>query len=465
MKPTLFIKKRMFKILWGASLCSLLFIGVSCQSDDDQPPVTNPLDGIWLSADKGYIIEFKEGSDVWYNISAAGCVLADDFNVSDFAISSFNPTATELALDSEQFLSPLTLTRLSDQNQACLPDQIANTADAQVNFDHFWNTFNDYYAFFDEKNVDWAQYESLRDQVTDANLYTTLEELVLLLEDGHVNVIDEAKGIFVNAGTPKLFERLNANLSGNLVIENEEDYDNLVDQKSNIVLEKYLQNTFESDPSGNLIWTLINNDIGYVNILGMAGFSDTPGDELTKLKEAVDRMMGDIKDAGITKLIIDVRINGGGLDRVSIEIASRFMDQQRTVFSKKARLGDSFTEQITYSLGPMGDFQFTGDIVLLTSPLTASAAEVFTLCMKDLPNVTIVGENTNGIFSDVLIHQLPNGGLISLSNEVYSDAQGIVYEGIGVGPSAENQAPLLSDSDFADQKDGGIDRAIEVLMK
>ncbi len=162
-------------------------------------------------------------------------------------------------------------------------------------------------------------------------------------------------------------------------------------------------------------------------------------------------------------MIIDVRFNQGGFDKVSSDIASRFTNQEHIAFSKKARLGDSFTEDQIISLSPKGDFQFNQDIVLLTSPLTASAAEIFALYLKDLPYVTIVGENTNGGFSDILTHALPNGAIIGLSNEIYSDMNGVVYEGIGVGPVAENRVPFLFNDDFSKNIDGGIEKAIKIL--
>ncbi len=85
--------------------------------------------------------------------------------------------------------------------------------------------------------------------------------------------------------------------------------------------------------------------------------------------------------------------------------------------------------------------------------------------MKDLPYVTMVGDNTNGVFSDILSHTLPNEALLGLSNEVYTDAKGKVFEAIGVGPSEENRVPLFSNDDFIKEKDSGIDLAIEILKK
>ncbi|WP_281987499.1 S41 family peptidase [Aquimarina aggregata] len=463
MKLNMIAKVKNIKSVFIFFLCSVFF---SCHSDDDQSPPEDPMNGFWLIADKGYIVEITDDKDVVYSVSNAGCVVLNSgFKIEDSGITLSVVNDNELVGITDQSLSNFKLTRLVNLDERCLPEQLSKTKDPKINFDFFWNIFNDYYAFFELRNVDWSAYENLRDQVTEDNLYTILEELVLKLEDGHVGISDDEKDIDINSGTSILLERLNANLSGDLIIESEDDFDNIMIQKGRIIIQNYLGGSYESDDTETIIWQIINDEIAYVNIFGMAGYGTTINNELTTLNMVLDKMMNDIKMSGVTKLILDIRFNEGGFDKVSSDIASRFTDQQRVVFSKKARLGDGFTEDLNVSLGPKGAFQFTDDIVLLTSPLTASAAEIFTLYLKDLPNVTIVGENTNGVFSDVLEHVLPNGAQIGLSNEIYSDAQGEVYEAIGVGPSTANQVPFLSNDDFLNNKDGGIDKAIEVLNK
>ncbi len=444
---------------------------ISCQSDDDnQPQPEDSMNGFWLAESKGYIIEISDKKNVMYNVNAAGCVLVDDNFVAEetFGMTLDQVSANELVGVSKLSASDVKFTRLTNQNELCLPDQIAKTDDPKINFDHFWNIFNDYYAFFETRNVNWSQYERLRDQVTSENFYEILEELVVQLEDGHVSIEDEANDIEIGSGSPNLLARLNANLSGDLIIESGDDYDRLNAQRLEIIGSEYLDGVFELDESKNIGWGLINNNIVYINILGMEGygFDDNGSDELEILNAVLDRMMNDIKDSEISKLIIDTRFNGGGYDMVSVAIASRFVGQERLAFSKKARLGNAFTESTSISVAPKGDFQFTGDIVLLTSPVTASAAEIFALCLKDLPYVTIVGENTNGVFSDILGHTLPNGAQVGLSNEMYSDAQGVVYEAIGIGPNKEeNKVPFFSTIDFTEEKDSVIDRAVEILSK
>jgi hypothetical protein len=461
------IKTETMKYVKVCLLILNILIFIACQSDDDTlSPIVDPINGFWVSAEKGYILEFTDGKDLFYNINTAGCSIQDDDFVPEefFGLKLDLVSENELIASTDLSDSEVKFTRLPNQNPNCLPDQISATEDPQVNFDHFWNIFNDHYAFFETRNVDWSQYESLRDQVTADNFYDILEELAYLLEDGHVSVIDEENGIFIESGGPKLLERLNANLSGNLIIENEDDYAVLENQKAITIVTKYLGGDYEIDDNGNIIWGLINDDIGYILISTMEGYGTSFSDELLTLNAVLDTMMNDLKASGVSKLIIDIRFNDGGYDTAALNMVSRFMDQERISYFKKARLGNGFTENKSFSVGPRGDFQFTTDIILLTSPYSVSAAELFTLCMKDLPYVTIVGENTSSAFSTVLEHVLPNGAKVGLSNEIYSDAQGEVFEVIGIGPeNEENRVPFLSTIDFQEEKDSGIERALELL--
>lgn len=453
------------KIYYSIVLPLLIFMSCQSGTDDASTPPEVPINGFWSIAEKGWIFEFKDGNDVFYNTNTAGCsVQNDDFVLQDFFGFDFDViNDNELIASSDLSDSEIRFVRLPDQNPDCLPDQVSNTNDPQINFDHFWNIFNDYYAFFEARNVDWSQYESLRDQVTTTNFYDTLETLAFLLEDGHVSIVDDENNIQIESGTPKLFERLNANLSGDLIIENEDDYNALFNQKAITIVTEYLGGNFEIDDQENIIWGSIN-DVGYILVSTMEGYGTSFNNELSSLNAVLDTIMNNLNESGVSKLIIDMRFNNGGFDTVALDMVSRFIAQEQILYAKKARLGAGFTENESFSVAPKGDFQFTDDIVVLTSPFTISAGELFTLCVKDLPYVTIVGENTNGAFSTILEHVLPNGATVGLSNEIYSDTQGAIFEVVGIGPdNQEDRVPFLTTLDFQEEKDGGIERALEIL--
>ncbi len=133
---------------------------------------------------------------------------------------------------------------------------------------------------------------------------------------------------------------------------------------------------------------------------------------------------------------------------------------------KKTRIKgtDEFTELKTWSLKPKGKIQFTKPIVILTSDFTASVAEVFILAMKQFPRVTIVGQTSEGIFSDMMEFKLPNGWQCSLSNMKFYDVKMNDFEGIGFVPEPENQVSNTN-KDLETGIDPMITRAIEVLKE
>ncbi len=158
-------------------------------------------------------------------------------------------------------------------------------------------------------------------------------------------------------------------------------------------------------------------------------------------------------------MIVDVRFNLGGSDRLALENAGRFTPTPRVGYRFAARNGDTYAPEQVVLQRPTGSYAFTKPTVVLTSIVTSSAAEVFTLFMRQLPQVKTLGEATNGIFSTALPKELPNGWLLTLSNEVATDAGGQVYEKTGIPVSLA--APFPGKADREAGTDPGIEKALE----
>lgn len=224
----------------------------------------------------------------------------------------------------------------------------------------------------------------------------------------------------------------------------------------------YLQGNLTSAASDKIKWGNLGAGVGYLNILQMTNYANpiaTPAEDLEALVPVLDEALASFADKDA--LVIDIRLNTGGYDHVAIDIASRFADQPRIAFTKKARwMGGHNAKQATL-INTSGESQFTRPIVILTSELTASAAENFLLSMLSLPHVTIIGESTLGVHSDVLERRLPNGWRFTLSNEVYELPDGTLFEGRGMAPDVELE--MLRAEDRAVGRDAGIEAALERL--
>jgi carboxyl-terminal processing protease len=90
---------------------------------------------------------------------------------------------------------------------------------------------------------------------------------------------------------------------------------------------------------------------------------------------------------------------------------------------------------------------FLGPVYLMTTDSTVSAGEIMTMSLRAQPNVTHVGQPTNGALSDILSKSLPNGWALNLSNEIYHDHEGELWEGRGILPDVpmeiSNEIDLL----------------------
>lgn len=447
------VKNKFFYVV----LLALLY--VNCTKNDDDAPTVKQT---WHSKANGYVLEQNGNDYKLYGTSIYGCTLIDDhFKSDNYANIRFDLVGDKIIASSELLTGHLVFDEISDANSACDFDSVLSTEDPLINFNYLWNVFNDYYAFFDQREVNWDDYMQLSSTVNENNLYSVFDSMITPLKDGHVSIVNGS--ININSNRQNLLEKINSNLSEDFIIPTTEALIGTLNERISFINANYLGSSLSSHVSGNMVWGLLNDDVGYVNLISMEGYASEIDLELTTVSELMNVIMSDVQENNINKLIIDLRFNTGGYDGVALDIASRFITDSRPVFSKKSKLGDNYTEEQVIVLDPKGSYQFEGEIVLLTSAITASAAEVFILCLKDLPNVTIVGQNTNGVFSDILTHRLPNGTFIGLSNQIYADVGGNIYEAIGIGPAVENKIPFLSTFDFSNATDSAIERGLDLL--
>src|SRR5438874_3159921 len=145
----------------------------------------------------------------------------------------------------------------------------------------------------------------------------------------------------------------------------------------------------------------------------MEGFTEgRADDDPSGLDAALDDAITAFQ--GARAVIVDVTDNDGGHDKLAQRIAGRFTDRPRLAYTKVA-FGAKDVEPQAFHVEPSEGIRYAGPVYLLTSDITLSAAEVFALYMRALPNVVHLGETTRGAFSDQVDKPLPNGWLLVLS--------------------------------------------------
>jgi C-terminal processing protease CtpA/Prc len=123
---------------------------------------------------------------------------------------------------------------------------------------------------------------------------------------------------------------------------------------------------------------------------------------------------------------------------------------------------EQFGKLETWMLEPKGAKPFLKPVIVLTNDKTVSAGDVFAMLMKELPQVKIIGTNTRGIYSDMYGFTLPNGWLISLSNQRYYNNKMVCYEGSG---TPVDFSAINTRNDLSEMTDPVLAAALKQLNK
>ncbi|MZH46613.1 MAG: S41 family peptidase, partial [Nitrospinae bacterium] len=146
-------------------------------------------------------------------------------------------------------------------------------------------------------------------------------------------------------------------------------------------------------------------DIGYVKI---RSFSKNTSSDL-------DKALDDLGKEGITKLILDLRNNPGGLLNQAVEVTDRFLNRENLIVYTKGRSEEQnmrFTSHdkvagVTY---PM---------IILVNGGSASASEIVAGAWQDLNRAVILGTPTFGKGSVQTIIPLSDGSALRLTTARY----------------------------------------------
>jgi hypothetical protein len=220
-----------------------------------------------------------------------------------------------------------------------------------------------------------------------------------------------------------------------------------------LVKQKYLKGKSKPLVDGVFDYGWLTESIGYFHFRSFGRMEQT--------EVAIDQIIKEFKDA--KAIVVDVRGNGGGDDRVGKLIADRFADRKRLYMKTAIRNGarhDDFTPWKYWYVEPGGPLQFTKPVLLLTHRFSVSAAENFALAMRVLPNVTVVGDATSGVFADVYGDRMPNGWNFSVSFKLFIDQTGFCWEGIGVPADIRE---TNTKQDIEQQRDKVLDLAVALV--
>ncbi len=135
-----------------------------------------------------------------------------------------------------------------------------------------------------------------------------------------------------------------------------------------------------------------------------------------RVKEAYD----DLKDAGMKKLIIDVRGNPGGLLNEVVKIVNYFVPKDQIVVTTKSKV-KKWNKAYKTKQEPM-DLEIP--IVVLVNGRSASASEILSGALQDLDRAVIIGERSYGKGLVQRYRKLPYGTQMKLTISKYYTPSG-----------------------------------------
>ena len=432
------------------------------------------LDGVWRSQGYGNVFRIQGRDLREFEVTSKTCVagfiarrLATPDREAAFKIAEGGVLFLKSGDSNDHKLlhfdfsdSDIRIDRLPQMPTFCDPPT-ANTP--RDNYEVFTRTFAENYISFDLKQINWDKVVAdnqarVTSKTTPAQLFEILEAMIKPFGDIHTAIdAPELKRHFegIRPGTDRI-------LNG----QTEEEFQKSDMRKLLAVTDRaWLKGPVRKFCNDQIQYGHIDNVTGYLRIVSFSSYSRHGGiaQDLMALESALDAIFS---DPALRALVIDVRINFGGSGPYGLAVASRLATSEYLAYSIQARADpvdrNKWTEGYRVMVRPSPRPGFRGPVVELIGPYTLSAGETFTQAlMGRTPHITRIGENTQGVFSDVLDRRLPNGWSFGLPNEVYRTQEGTAFDGLGIPPDIA--VPVFADDDVADGKDPAIGKALELL--
>ena len=196
-------------------------------------------------------------------------------------------------------------------------------------------------------------------------------------------------------------------------------------------------------------YKLLGDHIGYIQVTEFA--ENTPTDFLNAIT--------DLESQGMTKMIIDLRDNGGGLLNSCQQMLDTILPEGTVVYTE-----DKYGNRQDYTSDAAHYMDIP--IVVLVNGNSASASEIFAGAIRDFDYGTLIGTNTFGKGIVQNIKQLSDGSAFKLTVSKYYTPSGDYIHGKGIAPDVELEYSYTGDTtgaDYDEMQDNQVLKAIEEL--
>lgn len=461
----------------GAALAApRALVSGSDRSEATAPRGDNRLDGAWRVDGYSMVVTVADGKLATYDTTRNSCVrgyiAADQIGTpgpdgatrygsgSDGMFTLVPQGRRHVRMEIDGTAGVRNMKRLAALPAEC--GRAASDAPLAV-FDRFWETFADNYPFFAAKGIDWqAVGDRYRARVspntTDAQLQQIFTDMIRPLHDAHTGLAFEGKLVYsgLRPGTRPVTDELR--------------------DRAGRAVARQLVGPLRTFGEGQLAVGELPGNVGYFRIDSFDGYvpDGTAQQELAELDRALGALLDGRTGPGadparaLRGLVIDVRLNGGGSDVLGLRVASRLTDRAYTAYTKVARNDPldptRYTRPQPIGVRPADAPRWTGGVALLTSGSSVSAAETFTQALMGRgPRVTRIGENTQGVFSDIMIRTVSKKWIAIVPNEKFLDRDGDTFDGPGIPPHL--RTPVFTEKELDSGRDSALTRARQVLAR
>ncbi|MBN2348080.1 MAG: hypothetical protein JXJ22_04545 [Bacteroidales bacterium] len=320
-------------------------------------------------------------------------------------------------------------------------DALVKSTDSSRNLEDFeaaWLRVNEVYPLLEFKKINWDSlyivYRQRMEMARGDEFYFVLHDLLAELKDGHVYYHTDGGGEVYPFYPQRHFKDRHA--------------------YSPFVVRKYFDKELRLTESGSAEYEITPENIGYVFL------SDFHGNYISGEFQNIIEYLKNTKG-----LIIDIRQKRGGDYQNVLTIVSWFLIDPLEP-PKLYFLGELIEQS---PIEPSEIFTYTNPVVVLINGSTFSAGEITTEILKQLPNITAVGDTTGGggVASNssppkaVGKYQLPSGKLIYIGTGYVERYDGQPFEWIGIPPDIRVEQ---TEMDIKNGRDKQLEYAINMLM-
>ena len=189
----------------------------------------------------------------------------------------------------------------------------------------------------------------------------------------------------------------------------------------------------------SVVHKLYKKDIGYIKI---RSFSKNTSVDL-------DKALAELEKKEISKLILDLRNNPGGLLNQAVEVTDRFLNRENLIVYTKGR-SDAQNMRFTSHDKVAG---VSYPLIVLVNSGSASASEIVAGALQDLNRAIILGTPTFGKGSVQTIIPLSDGSALRLTTARYYTPSGRVIQENGIEPDIIIERKIPEELEEDDEKE------------